>query len=87
MCLFLHMVPQGHSYQVRSEKTGILQYGNKMPIGSFNERGDYSKEIRVTTTEMSELGNSLKAVRLPNIFAEISQAPRARRRDLGSQPT
>ena len=29
--------------------------------------------------------NSLKAVRLPNIFAELS-APRARRRDLGSHP-
>ena len=31
--------------------------------------------------------NSLKAVKLPNIFAKISQAPRARRRDSGNHPT
>ena len=48
--------PRSPLSQVRSEKRGALQYGNKLRIGSFDERGDYSKEIRVTETEMPELG-------------------------------
>ena len=67
----------------------ISQYDSKMPNGKLQgtrepfERRSYESNNR--NVRIRE--NSLKAVKLPNIFAELSRAPRARRCDLGSHPT
>ena len=57
---------------------GKLQLSRELFESRFCE--SYNRRIRIG-------GNSLKALKLPNILAKLSRAPRARRRDLGSHPT